>query len=249
MATRSAARRKSAPYGILDSQAQAFAMMVAGGSSATDAYTAVYADKVREENLTRRECGIRAGRVMRRKVVKAEIERLKRETEGAYAKALAEKIVADRQWVKDSLVAVARRCMQAEPVLDRKGNPTGEYRFDSKGANQALALIGKELGMFVERKEVRHGPLADASDAELGAQMRALLGEMAELTGKSPSDILKSVLQTEIDTIDVTPTESESVSLDEARAIAPVVRLHAPRANGDPGPQGGVSIDGAHGTQ
>ncbi len=54
----------------------------------------------------------------------------------------------DRNWVMHNLVKVAERCMQEEAVLDREGNPTGEYQFDSAGALKALNLIGLEVGMF-----------------------------------------------------------------------------------------------------
>ena len=57
-------------------------------------------------------------------------------------------------YVLNGLRDVAERCRQAEPVLDREGNPTGEYRFDSSGANRALELLGKHLGIFIEKKQV-----------------------------------------------------------------------------------------------
>ncbi|MNW10683.1 Terminase small subunit [compost metagenome] len=66
----------------------------------------------------------------------------------------AEKSEVNAQWVLDRLVQLAERCMQAEPVTDRDGSPTGEYRFDSSGANKALENIGKHLGMFKDKLEV-----------------------------------------------------------------------------------------------
>jgi phage terminase small subunit len=48
---------------------------------------------------------------------------------------------------------VEKKCRADVPVLDKRGQPTGEYRFDSAGANRALELIGKHLGMFKERVE------------------------------------------------------------------------------------------------
>lgn len=69
-----------------------------------------------------------------------------------------------KEWVTERLRVVAERCLQTEPVLNRKGlpvmveTPDGgmavAFEFNSMGANRALELIGKELGMFVERKEV-----------------------------------------------------------------------------------------------
>lgn len=58
------------------------------------------------------------------------------------------------QYVLQNLKDVAERCMSAQPVvnmagkpvLDENGNPV--YRFDSAGANKALELIGKHLGVF-----------------------------------------------------------------------------------------------------
>jgi hypothetical protein len=46
------------------------------------------------------------------------------------------------------LVSLYRRAAQAEPVLDRKGEPTGEYRFDGPTARGCLELLGKEIKMF-----------------------------------------------------------------------------------------------------
>src|SRR5271165_3921042 len=65
-------------------------------------------------------------------------------------------IAAERKWVLTSLKNVAKRCMQAEPVLDSKGRPTGEYTFQASGANRALELLGKEYGMFVDRSDTTH---------------------------------------------------------------------------------------------
>jgi hypothetical protein len=43
-------------------------------------------------------------------------------------------LVADLAEIRD-------RCMQAKPVLDRKGMPTGEYQFDATGATAAIKLL------------------------------------------------------------------------------------------------------------
>jgi phage terminase small subunit len=57
-------------------------------------------------------------------------------------------------YVIESIKNVAERCMQAEPVLDREGNPTGEYKFDSSGANRSLELLGKHLKLFTDKTEL-----------------------------------------------------------------------------------------------
>lgn len=60
-------------------------------------------------------------------------------------------ITAD--YVISGLVKVAERCMQEEAVTTADG-PTGEYKFEHSGANKAYELLGKHLGLFVERKEI-----------------------------------------------------------------------------------------------
>lgn len=58
---------------------------------------------------------------------------------------------------------IKRRCMQAEPVRDSKGKPTGEYRFDSAGANKANEFLGKYLKIAPERHEVAVSAIGDAA--------------------------------------------------------------------------------------
>jgi phage terminase small subunit len=66
----------------------------------------------------------------------------------------AEKAVLDKAWVLQRLMANAERAAQAEEVKDREGNATGEFKYDGAVVNRALELIGKELGMFVDRSDV-----------------------------------------------------------------------------------------------
>lgn len=64
----------------------------------------------------------------------------------------------DAAYVLENLISISQRCQQNEEVKEwdyeekcMKG--TGEYQFDSNGANKALELIGKHLGMFKEKVE------------------------------------------------------------------------------------------------
>ncbi len=83
----------------------------------------------------------------------------------------------DRSWVIERLMKVADRCMQAEPVLDRDGNQTGEYKFDSSGANKALQLLGAELGMFTPKAEKPGDEYANLSDDDLARLARELAAQ------------------------------------------------------------------------
>lgn len=72
--------------------------------------------------------------------------------------ARAEKLNLDAEWVLNRLVEVTQMSMQAKAVEkwdynEKKLIETGEYVYDSQGANKALELIGKHLGMFKDKIE------------------------------------------------------------------------------------------------
>ena len=80
----------------------------------------------------------------------------KAKVQTAVAKAMAErsrrtKITAD--YVLAGLQEIAERSMQRVPVLDRLGNETGQWTFKAGAATRAFELMGKHLGMFVDRHE------------------------------------------------------------------------------------------------
>lgn len=65
----------------------------------------------------------------------------------------ARRLSLSSDFVVTELVTVYRRCMQAEPVMvwdtsEHAYVESGEYTFDSKGALNALEMIGKHIGMF-----------------------------------------------------------------------------------------------------
>lgn len=70
-------------------------------------------------------------------------------------KELTEQQAERTGWTIDKLIKefeeVKEMCKCATPVLDRQGEPTGEYRFDSVGAVKSLENIGKLLGMYTEK--------------------------------------------------------------------------------------------------
>lgn len=88
----------------------------------------------------------------------------------------------DRGWVISRLMTVTERCMQAEPVLDRQGNHTGEYQFDSAGANRALELLGKTMRMFDAKENTVKDEYAHLSDDEI-ARIAAELAAQTGLAG------------------------------------------------------------------
>lgn len=84
----------------------------------------------------------------------------------------------DREWVISRLMTVVDRCMQAEPVLV-KGEPTGEYQFDSTGANTALKMLGDTMGLFKPAEKKPEDEYANLSDDDL----RRIAQELAQQTG------------------------------------------------------------------
>ena len=68
------------------------------------------------------------------------------------------RLAISQDWVLNRFRQISDRCIQAEPVLayDKASGEwvhTGEYKFDSAGANRATELLGKHLGMFVDKVE------------------------------------------------------------------------------------------------
>lgn len=61
----------------------------------------------------------------------------------------------DATFVLTGLKKNAIRCQQGEPVVDHDGKPTGEWKFDSAGSNRAFELIGRTMGMFVDKVEAK----------------------------------------------------------------------------------------------
>lgn len=88
-------------------------------------------------------------------------------------KELQEKTKVTQEYVILNLKEMVERCMKHKPVMvfnpiykvyeqkteelfDAEGNPAGEagvYTFDSIGANKALELLGKHLGMFNDKND------------------------------------------------------------------------------------------------
>jgi phage terminase small subunit len=80
------------------------------------------------------------------------VDRFAPDADAAALDARPERVGLTQDWVLGRLREVAERCLQHEAVRDRKGDPTGEYTFNVTGANKALELIGRHLGMFAERQ-------------------------------------------------------------------------------------------------
>ena len=81
----------------------------------------------------------------------------------------------DREWVLRGLKENIHRASQVKPVLNRQGEPTGQYKYEPGAVNRGYELVGKELGMFVERfsMESLDATLEGMNSQELRAFMRS----------------------------------------------------------------------------
>jgi phage terminase small subunit len=59
-----------------------------------------------------------------------------------------------QDYVLHGIKELIERCIQAEPVRDKEGNETGEYRFEPFAVLKGYELLGKHLKMFTEKSEV-----------------------------------------------------------------------------------------------
>ena len=144
-----------------------FAQELAKGKSAAEAY----------ENAGYKKNTGNAATLKSQQSISTRINELLSEREQMHAQATAravERVSLTKEWVLGTLIENVQRAMQAEAVTDREGNETGEYTYQGHVANRSLELLGKELGMFVDRKEVGGpGDFSDKTDAQLEQEIAA----------------------------------------------------------------------------
>jgi hypothetical protein len=117
-----------------------------------------------------------------------EIQESRIKTEFDASENAAKSLGIDKRWVLERLRFNAERALRGQPILDENGVQTGKFtgRPDGSTANQALKLIGMELGMFIERHEIgAPGDFSRLTDDELAKRAlddAAALGLPAEAT-------------------------------------------------------------------
>jgi phage terminase small subunit len=149
--------------GILkNARHEIFASMVAEGKTATEAaLIAGYSERSARKQGSRLQ-------------TYADIVRRIEELQARMSEKTVATTALTRTYVLERLHENMKRALQAEPVYDNSGKPTGEYRYEGNVANRALELIGKEIGMFVEQKKIQLGRLSEATPE----QLLQLLGEI-----------------------------------------------------------------------
>ena len=66
--------------------------------------------------------------------------------------AITDKLEITQEWVIKKLVDNVERAMQEREVTDSEGNAIGVFTYNGSVVNGALTLLGKHLGMFVDRQ-------------------------------------------------------------------------------------------------
>ena len=90
----------------------------------------------------------------------------------------AASVQLSREWVLERLVENVNRAMQVEEIKKPDGTGTGEFKYEGNVANRALELVGKELGMFVERSEVK---ISEFDDLTVEQKRERVLGRVRQL--------------------------------------------------------------------
>ena len=96
-----------------------------------------------------------ASRLQRTSSISQRVAEILQQRDNIAEQSIAEaikKTALTKEWVIERLVENVNRSMQAEAVMIA-GEPTGEYVYNGTVANKSLELLGKELGMFIERSE------------------------------------------------------------------------------------------------
>lgn len=129
-----------------------FAQLVAGGKDPTAAYvTAGFSPNGARPS---------ALRLLQVATVCSRVAELRKAVEEPARERAIEKAAVSKAWVLEKLTKVVDLGMALEPVKGEDGKELGELKAANlPAANTALGLIGKELGMFIDRKEIRTGPL------------------------------------------------------------------------------------------
>jgi phage terminase small subunit len=152
-----------------------FASALAEGKPAYQAYIdAGFAKAGAAQSASRLLKSKRAG--IRERIAEILVEREQIAGEGT--KRAIERTGIDKEWVIERLRENVERAMQVKPVLDRVGNPTGSYVYNGAVANRGLELLGKELGMFIDRRATMEvDDLENLTKEQLIEELRKLEGD------------------------------------------------------------------------
>lgn len=100
-------------------------------------------------------------------------------------KAREKRVNITQDYVLKNLTEIVERCMQRAPVLNMKGEQVQDdegnnlWAFNDRGANKALEMLGKHLGMFKDKIEHSGGMSLDLTAAIHAEVLRQAAEERA----------------------------------------------------------------------
>lgn len=147
-----------------------FAQALAAGRPASDAYVEAGYKPNRGNATTLKQDQSILNRV----------DEILAEREAMHGQATAEAIKSaalTKEWVIETLMENVARAMQTTEVKRADGTGTGEYQYQGNVANKALELLGKELGMFIERRQ-NVPPGAELTDEQLSKRIRDIANSL-----------------------------------------------------------------------
>lgn len=162
-----------------------FAQLISNGDSAPKAYVlAGYSEKGKEQS---------SSRLLKNADICERIHFLRTIKEKHHAEAIKEAVYKSgvgKQWILEKLKKVVEIGMTEEPVLDKEGNFSGEYKSTNlAAANKALELLGSEEGLFIKRIENGEpGAFEKVNDDELDRSIEEAIRviESARIKSKVP---------------------------------------------------------------
>ena len=89
-------------------------------------------------------------------------------------------IIANFQQIRD-------RCLQAIPVVDKKGNPTGYWKFDAANAIAANKEIGMALGILSHKHKIEH---SGSVGVKVEGVIKLELADLQELSFAAREELL-----------------------------------------------------------
>lgn len=127
----------------LTARQEKFCLNIVSGMTQADAYRNSYKVQPDTKNET---IQANASRLMADSMVKARVAELRQP--------IIEKVQLTREWVIEQLIENVVMGKATDPVIGKDGEHTGDLKQNLPAANKALELLGKELGMFVDKSKV-----------------------------------------------------------------------------------------------
>jgi hypothetical protein len=180
--------KSNKPAALANARHEQIAQLLARGATQVNAYVEVYKSHLSEqEQIAWRDKqrpqptgGIHA--ICSRPDVKARVQAILDQEHEQRMAIKMHSVKTSTAYVTDRLVALVDRCMQAVPVMNRRGNATGQFKFEPMAACKALELLGLEQGMFERQHKHLHAKVnpLDGNREEIIGRLGVLLDQLSE---------------------------------------------------------------------